>query len=144
MNEQLVRGREEIFFGAEFSGSAGTRKLPSEVVKYYIDILASDPDRLHGSFGQYRAFDASIVQNQQRKNTRLTLPVLAIGAEEGLGQGVIDTMKLVADDLQSMIISGSGHWIAEQAPEQLIEALTPFLAPYQDGSSQVAALEATS
>ena len=52
-------------------------------------------------------------------------------------------MKLVADDLQSVIIPGSGHWIAEQAPEQLVEALTPFLTPYRSGSSQVAALGAT-
>ena len=27
-NEKLVRGREDIFFGAEFSASAGTNKLP--------------------------------------------------------------------------------------------------------------------
>jgi pimeloyl-ACP methyl ester carboxylesterase len=144
VNEQLVRGREEIFFGAEFDGSAGTHKLPAEVVEYYIDTLASDPEALRGSFGQYRAFDASIAQNQQRKNTRLTLPVLAIGAEEALGQGVIDTMKLVADDLQGVIISGSGHWVAEQAPEQLVAALTPFLAPYRDASSGVAAVGAGS
>jgi pimeloyl-ACP methyl ester carboxylesterase len=39
-------------------------------------------------------------------------------------------MKLVADDLQSVIIPGSGHWVAEQAPEQLVAALGPFLAPY--------------
>jgi pimeloyl-ACP methyl ester carboxylesterase len=137
INELLVRGREEIFFGAEFDGSAGTNKLPSEVVKYYIDSLASDPDALRGSFGQYRAFDASIAQNERRKARQLTLPVLAIGAAEGLGQGVIDTMKLVADDLESALIPGSGHWIAEQAPELLLAALTPFLAPYRETSQRV-------
>jgi len=140
VNEQLVTGREEIFFGAEFNGSAGTHKLPDELVTYYVDTLVSDPDALRGSFGQYRAFDASIAQNQQRKNTRLTLPVLAIGGEEALGQGVIDTMKLVADDVQGIIIPGSGHWVAEQAPEQLVAALTPFLTPYRDASPGVAAV----
>jgi pimeloyl-ACP methyl ester carboxylesterase len=144
VNEQLVTGREEIFFGAEFDGSAGTHKLPAELVDYYVDTLASDPDALRGSFGQYRAFDASIAQNQQRKNTRLTVPVLAIGGEEALGQGVIDTMKLVADDVQGVIIPGSGHWLAEQAPEQLVAALTPFLAPYRDAASGVAAVGAGS
>lgn len=143
VNELLVSGREEIFFGAEFDGSAGANKLPGEVVKYYIDSLASDPEALRGSFGQYRAFDASIAQNEQRKSRRLTLPVLAIGAEQGLGQGVIDTMKLVADDLQSVIVPGSGHWIAEQAPEQLLAALTPFLAAYRDASQRVTAGAAT-
>jgi pimeloyl-ACP methyl ester carboxylesterase len=144
VNEQLVTGREKIFFGAELNGSAGTHKLPAELVDYYVDTLAADPDALRGSFGQYRAFDTSIAQNQQRKNTRLTVPVLAIGGEEALGQGVIDTMKLVADDVQGVIIPGSGHWLAEQAPEQLVAALTPFLAPYRDAASGVAAVGAGS
>src|ERR1700755_655383 len=43
INEQLVSGREDIFFGAEVGASAGTNKLPPEVVKYYIDILAASP-----------------------------------------------------------------------------------------------------
>jgi MFS family permease len=29
-------------------------------------------------------------------------------------------MKLVADDVQSVIIPGSGHWVAEEAPDQLL------------------------
>jgi hypothetical protein len=33
INERLVTGREDIFFGAEFDASAGTRKLPPDVVK---------------------------------------------------------------------------------------------------------------
>jgi pimeloyl-ACP methyl ester carboxylesterase len=28
---------------------------------------------------------------------------------------------------------GAGHWVAEEAPEQLLAALTTFLAPYRDG-----------
>jgi hypothetical protein len=36
VNEALVRGREEIFFGAEFDASAGTKELPAEVVSYYV------------------------------------------------------------------------------------------------------------
>src|SRR4249920_1843805 len=46
VNEALVRGREEIFFGAEFDASAGTEKLPDDVVKYYVGTLASNADAL--------------------------------------------------------------------------------------------------
>src|ERR1700750_1578978 len=129
INEQLVTGREDIFFGAEFDASAGTSKLPADVVKYYIDTLAASPDALRGSFGIYRAFPAIIAQNEQRKSRRLTLPVLAIGGEQSAGEGPGNTMKLVADDVQTMVLAGSGHWVAEQAPEQLLAALTEFLAP---------------
>jgi pimeloyl-ACP methyl ester carboxylesterase len=133
VNEQLVRGREDIFFGAEFAASAGTNKLPDDAVKYYIDILRSGPDALRGSFELYRAFPTIIAQNQQRKARRLTLPVLAIGGAESGGEGVAGTMKLVADDVQGVVLAGTGHWVAEQAPEELLAALTAFLAPYRVG-----------
>jgi pimeloyl-ACP methyl ester carboxylesterase len=130
VNEALVRGREAIYFGAEYAGSAGT-PLPDEVVKYYVDRLASSSDALRGSFESYRAIDTSIAENEQRKTKRLTLPVLAIGGAKGIGEGVANTMKLVADNVQSVVIPGSGHWVAEEAPEDLLAALIPFLAPYR-------------
>jgi pimeloyl-ACP methyl ester carboxylesterase len=135
INEQLVTGREDIFFGAEFDASAGTNKLPADAVKYYIGTLAADPDHLRGSFEFYRAIPTSIAQNEQRKTRRLTLPVLAIGGSESSGEGPGNTMKLVADDVQTMVLAGSGHWVAEQAPEELLAALTAFLAPYRDGTA---------
>ena len=134
INEQLVTGREEIFFGAEFDASAGTRKLPDNTVRYYIDTL-KDPDHLRGSFEFYRAIPTTTAQNQKRKERRLTLPVLAIGGAESSGEGVGNTMKLAADDVQTMVLTGSGHWVAEQAPEQLLAALTTFLAPYRDAAA---------
>ena len=133
VNEQLVTGREDIFFGAEFDASAGTNKLPADAVRYYIDTLAAGPDQLRGSFGFYRAIPTTSAQNQQRKAQRLTLPVLAIGGGESSGEGVGNTMKLAADDVQTLVIPGCGHWVAEQAPDQLLAALTTFLATYRDG-----------
>jgi pimeloyl-ACP methyl ester carboxylesterase len=133
-NEQLVRGREDIFIGAEYAASAGTNKLPADAVSYYIDRLAADPEALHGSFQLYRAFPATTAQNEQRKTRRLPMPVLAIGGAESSGAMVADTMQLVADDVQTLVIPGIGHWVAEQAPEQLLAALTAFLAPYREGA----------
>jgi pimeloyl-ACP methyl ester carboxylesterase len=132
VNEQLVRGREVIFFGAEFAASAGTKKLPDDAVSYYVGLLAADPDALRGSFELYRAFPTTTAQNEQRKTRRLTLPVLAIGGAESSGAMVADTMKLVADDVQGVVLN-SAHWVAEQAPEELLAALTAFLAPCRDG-----------
>ena len=42
------------------------------------------------------------------------------------------TMKLVADNVQAAVIPGSGHWVAEEAPDKLLAVLIPFLAPYRD------------
>jgi pimeloyl-ACP methyl ester carboxylesterase len=135
VNEALVRGREEIFFGAELDASAGTHKLPDHAVRYYIETLASDPEALRGSFELYREWPTMSAQNEQRKARRLTMPVLAIGGAESGGAGVEATMKLVADDVQGVVLAGAAHWVAEQAPEELLAALTDFLAPYREGAA---------
>ena len=138
-NEKLVQGREDIFFGAEFSASAGTNKLPEYAVQYYVDGLASSPEALHGSFQLYRAFGATAAQNEERKTRRLPMPVLAMGGAESTGAMVADTMKLTADDVQALVIPGIGHWLAEQAPDQLLAALAAFLASYRDGAASTRA-----
>jgi pimeloyl-ACP methyl ester carboxylesterase len=142
VNEALVRGREDVFFGAEFEASAGTNKLPAAAVRYYLDMLTSDPEALRGSFGIYRAFPEIIAQNELRKQQRLTLPVLAIGGEESGGENPANAIKLVADDVQAVVLRGSGHWVAEQAPDELLAALTEFLAPYRETSWRDAAVSA--
>jgi hypothetical protein len=57
-----------------------------------------------------------------------------MGGAESSGTMAADTMKLVADDVQTLVIPGIGHWLAEQAPRELVAALTEFLAPYRDAS----------
>jgi pimeloyl-ACP methyl ester carboxylesterase len=131
LNEQLVRGREEIYFGWQFTTKAAKR-LPGYAVRHYVQTLARDPQALHGSFQWYRALDTTIAQNQRRhKQRRLTLPVLAIGGATSAGTGIADMMKLVADDVQSLVIPGAGHWVAEEAPQQMQTTLATFLAPYR-------------
>lgn len=131
--EQLITGREDIYFGYEFAIQGG--KLPGEVVDYYVGILRRDPDALRGSLGFYRGLDTTLEQNAQRATRRLPMPVLAIGGAASYGEHVADAMKPLADDVQSAVIPGAGHWVAEEAPDAMLAALTAFLAPYRDGSS---------
>jgi pimeloyl-ACP methyl ester carboxylesterase len=133
VNEQLVTGREDIYFGWQFATKAA-RQLPDDAVRYYVDAIAASPEALHASFAIYRALDATIAQNQERKERRLSLPILAIGGAHSLGEQVAATMKLAADDVQTLVIPGCAHWVAEEAPEDTLAALTAFLAPYQKES----------
>jgi pimeloyl-ACP methyl ester carboxylesterase len=129
VNDQLATGREDVYFGWQFAAKAA-RPLPDYAVRYYVDTL-SDPEALHASFAIYRALDATIAQNQQRKERRLTLPILAIGGQYSLGGQVADTMKLAADDVQPLVVPACAHWIPEEAPGEMLAALTAFLAPYR-------------
>ena len=127
LNEQLVAGREDLFFRWEFDAAA--KKLPDEVIDHYIRML-SNPDSLSGSFGWYRALDTTIAQDQQRKTRRLAMPVLAIGGEASFGSHVAEAVQAVADDVRGIVIPGVGHFVAEEAPEEMLAALSGFLAPY--------------
>ena len=132
LNEQLVVGREDLYFGYEFAiQTAG--KLPDDLVQYYVSLL-TNPDSLRGTFAFYREWDTMMAQNAERAKQPLTMPVLGIGGESSAAADVGNAMKSLAKDAQSAIIPGAGHWFAEEAPEETVAALTEFLAPYRDGS----------
>ncbi|MGH9134541.1 MAG: alpha/beta fold hydrolase [Ilumatobacteraceae bacterium] len=141
--EKLIEGREDVYFGYEFAVQGG--KLADDVIDYYVGILRSDRDALRGSLGFYRALDTTLAQNDERTSRPLTMPVLAIGGAASYGDHVGDAMKPLADDVQSVVIAEAGHWVAEEAPDEMLAALTAFLDPYRHGwtaadeSMQVAA-----
>jgi hypothetical protein len=47
-------------------------------------------------------------------------------------------MKLVVDDVQGVVRVVAAHWVAEQAPEELLAALTAFLGPSREGATAAA------
>jgi pimeloyl-ACP methyl ester carboxylesterase len=136
VNEQLAKGREDIYFGYEFNIQAG-KKLPDNVISYYVGLL-TNPDSLRGTFAFYREWDTMMAQNGKRKDRPLTMPVLGIGGEASHGAAVGNALKGLANDLQSAVIPGAGHWFAEEAPAETLAALNPFLAPYRDRAAAAA------
>jgi pimeloyl-ACP methyl ester carboxylesterase len=138
LNEELVRDREREYFGFIYQAEGGPKKLPQYAVKYYVDGFASSRAALSGSFGFYRALDETSAQNQERAKHALSMPVLAIGGALSVGEGVAETMNLVAGNVQGLVLD-CGHWLAEEAPEDMLAAVTPFLAPFRERQSTVAA-----
>jgi pimeloyl-ACP methyl ester carboxylesterase len=128
--EQLVAGREDVFFGYELAIQGGA--LDEDVIAYYVQQLSS-PDALRGSFGWYRALDATLAQNDNRKERRLACDVLAIGGAESYGPLVGEAMKPLAEHVESVVIADAGHWVAEQNPSALLGALMSFMSPRDVG-----------
>jgi pimeloyl-ACP methyl ester carboxylesterase len=132
INEQLVRGREDIYFGYQFATKAATpTSVPREAVKVYVDAIKASPEALRSSFEFYRAIDLIIAQNSERKKTKLTMPVLAVGGERAVNTGVETEMRSVAENVTSVIIPGGGHYLMDENPGQVLNAIQPFLAPYR-------------
>ncbi|MDT0317856.1 alpha/beta fold hydrolase [Streptomyces millisiae] len=128
INERMVAGREEIYIGYQFaSKAAAPDAIPQQAVDLYVDALR-DPAALRANFEFYRRLDETAEQ-VQRWSTEgpLTIPVLAIGGEHSTGTAPAEDMRKVATDVTGLVIPGSGHFLAEEAPQALTKALLDFL-----------------
>jgi pimeloyl-ACP methyl ester carboxylesterase len=125
----MVRGNEDAFYRYEFTIQSGGTPLPEYAMAYYISLYGRSRPVLRASFGLYRAWFTTLLQNMQRKTRPLTIPVLGIGGANSWGARPGDELRTAADDVQTLVIPGAGHWVAEQAPAEMLAALTAFLTP---------------
>lgn len=130
----MVSGNADAYYRYEFTIQGGGTALPEYAIDYYVSLYNRDKDVLRATFGFYRAWDATRGQNVERKAQKLTIPVLGIGGENSWGGMVAEGMGPAANDVQTAVIPGAGHWLAEQAPEEMLATLTTFLAPYRDAA----------
>ncbi|MER6386609.1 alpha/beta hydrolase [Streptomyces sp. NPDC001250] len=127
INERMVSGREEIYFGHQFASKAASpTSIPQEAVDVYVSILR-DPAALRASFEFYRDTDSPRQLLARVNNGPLPMPVLAIGGERSLGHQVEQTVRAVADDVIGAVLPGAGHYLSEEAPQALLKEIVHFL-----------------
>jgi pimeloyl-ACP methyl ester carboxylesterase len=85
------------------------------------------PGHMSASFDYYRALKADVPQFRAMAAHKLPMPVLAIGAERGVGSGVA-SFRPVAEHLREVIIPASGHHIPDDQPQALAQVLGAFFA----------------
>lgn len=130
----MVRGNAQEYYRYEFNIQGGGFTPPEYAIQYYIHLYNRTRDTLRASFGFYRAWGETSIQNKARAATMLTMPILGIGGEKSWGPLPGDAMRGIATDVQTLVIPGAGHWLAEQAPDELVAAYTTFLEPYRAGA----------
>lgn len=128
ISERLVRGREEVYFGHQFrSKAASPTAIPPEVIDVYVSPMKASPATLRASFEYYRD-DLTDVQQERRRQTQLTVPVLAFGGEKSMGDMLGDVMRDLAADVTTAVIAGAGHFVPDEAPDALLAELHDFLS----------------
>jgi pimeloyl-ACP methyl ester carboxylesterase len=55
------------------------------------------------------------------------MPMLVLAGEKASGNFLIEQGRLVDTDVQGVVIKGSGHWLMEEAPRQVIPQLVAFI-----------------
>jgi pimeloyl-ACP methyl ester carboxylesterase len=125
---KLVEGRERIYFEHFWNDFAAdkTKSIPESARKIYAAAYAQ-PGGMRAGFEYFKAFEQDAADFQQLAKTKLAMPVLVISGEKSGGTFLVDQVKLVANDVTGKVIKGSGHWLMEEAPGDVIPVLTSFV-----------------
>jgi pimeloyl-ACP methyl ester carboxylesterase len=126
--EALVQGRERIYFEYFWNDLAADKNssLPEADRKAYTEAYAR-PGRMHAGWSYFVSFQQAAKDFAQLSQTKLTMPVLAIGGEKSLGDALGRQMKLVASDVTVIVLKDTGHWVMEERPKETTDALVKFL-----------------
>ena len=125
---------EELMAGRELQWVTGF--MPTfEVVKGALtacdlDIYAhalAQPGHLRASIEWFATLPQDVKNDAAYQQTKLTMPVLAIGASGNLGSREATWVRGYATNVTGMVIPDSGHWLYEEHPAELTRILLQFL-----------------
>jgi pimeloyl-ACP methyl ester carboxylesterase len=126
----LVHGRERIYFEHFWNDFAANpaHSIPERDRRFYAKAYAR-PGGMRAGFEYFRAFekDAEEFARFAQKPLPMPMPMLVLTGEKASGEFLIEQGRLVATNVQGVVIRGSGHWLMEEAPEQVIPKLVEFL-----------------
>ena len=126
--ELLVRGRERIYFEHYWNDFAAdkTHSIPEAARKAYAAAYAR-PGRMRAGWAYFVSFPQAAKDFAALSQTKLTMPVLAIGGEKANGALLGEQMKLVATDVTVVVLKNTGHWLMEENTKETTDALVKFL-----------------
>ncbi|MEP6921483.1 MAG: alpha/beta hydrolase [bacterium] len=124
----LVAGRERIYFEHFWNDFAADPKhsVPEADRRFYAAEYAR-PGGMRAGFEVFRAFEQDAKDFAQLAETKLTMPMLVLAGEKASGNFLIEQGRLVDTDVNGVVIKGSGHWLMEEAPDQVIPQLVAFI-----------------
>ncbi len=126
--ERLVKGRERIYLDRFWNELSADPKSIDEATRRHYARLYGRPGAMHSAFNQFAAFARDAIDNKAlAEKGKLTMPVLAIGAEKSFGTATADDLRFVAADVTSAVIPNSGHWLMEEQPAATVAAIRAFL-----------------
>lgn len=132
--EALVQGRERIYLKWFYDTFAYRPGSIDEAALDEFTRTYSQPGALRAGFAFYRALpeDAKANAAQLATGFRLQMPVMAVGGGvsyphgRGRGADVEASMKRVATDVRGHVIPECGHFVPEEAPQELARLLLDF------------------
>ena len=129
--ERLVEGRERIYLDRFWNEFAGDPSKIDEATRRHYAAIYARPGAMHSAFAQFLAIgQKDEADNLKAMETKLAMPVLAIGAAKAFGANVAVVMRNAATNVQELVVPNAGHWLMEEAPAATIAAVQDFLAAH--------------
>jgi pimeloyl-ACP methyl ester carboxylesterase len=126
--ERLVKGRERIYLDRFWNELSANPKSIDEATRRHYAALYARLGAMHSAFNQFAAFAQDAIDNKAfAEKGKLTMPVLAIGADKSFGAAMADELRFVATDVTPVVIPNSGHWLMEEQPTATVAAIRAFL-----------------
>ena len=125
----LVTGRERIYlehFWNDFAADP-TRSV-SEADRQLYAAAYAQPGAMQAGFEVFRAFERDAKDFAMFAKTKLKMPMLVLTGEKASGEFLIAQGRLVADNVEGVVVNGSGHWLMDEARDQVIPKLIAFFS----------------
>jgi pimeloyl-ACP methyl ester carboxylesterase len=123
----LVDGRERIYFEHFWNDfAADPAKSVSEADRQFYAAAYAQPGGMRAGFEVFRAFEQDARDFAGLATTKLKMPMLVLTGEKASGEFLIAQGRLVADNVEGVVIKGSGHWLMDEARDQVVPKLLAF------------------
>jgi pimeloyl-ACP methyl ester carboxylesterase len=126
---ELVKGRERLFLEHFWQTLSPHPETFSETDRQIYAKSYAQEGAMRAAFEMFKNFNGQdAADNRELAADKLPMPVLSIEGDKAMGGALEIQAKLVADDVTSITLADTGHWLMEQRPAETIAALKKFFS----------------
>jgi pimeloyl-ACP methyl ester carboxylesterase len=126
---ELVHGRERIFLEHFWQTLSPHPETFSEADRQFYATSYAQEGAMRAAFEMFKNFNRQdATDNRDFATTKLPMPVLTIEGDKAMGGALEVQAKIVANNVTSIILTDTGHWLMEQRPAETKAELKKFLA----------------
>ena len=126
MPAELTKGKEDVYVGWWFKNKAyKPGAIPQEDVDAYVHAYARE-GRMDAAFDYCRKIVDDMDFNKSQFKSKLPIRLLAVGGEHSI-PNMGDSLRPYFENVTSVVVPDSGHFVPEEQPGALAKALMAFL-----------------
>jgi pimeloyl-ACP methyl ester carboxylesterase len=122
---ELTRGKEDIYVGWWFKNKVyKPGSVPQSDVDAYVRAFARE-GRMDAAFDYCRNIVVDMEFNKKQFKSKLPIRLLAVGGQHSI-PNMGDALRPYFENVTSVTVPDSGHFVPEEQPEALAKALLAF------------------